>query len=252
MKKFFSLSFLTLFIFALAFSFTGCGEKQNTSGNDYTPDNITNETKVKNLSESYGKYTELKTQMLDKISENASNSDGGLALSMSMLGLTMVDLVALPATVCGLDETGVKAGLGFFYKDVTYDAEGNNYTITYKDSEGNEQKFLAEYDPKADSAKINIYEKDDLIFTLEYIKTEKGYASQYYAKDDDETFTTSKTIFDDVNISVGIYEKQTTAPDSIYKGNVTFADDWAKGGDVYVEIKDGVTKSVFGGQEVSN
>lgn len=172
----------------------------------------------------------------------------------------MVDLIALPATACGLGETVAQSTLGFLYSDVKYTEDGNRYTIEYKaNEEGKIGKFVAEYDLSTDSAHMEYLENEEWVCTIEYVKLKKGYGSLYIAKREDrrnkeETdlmYTAYKSIYADDNLVMGFLENVEIRPDSIYKKAKSCTEEWVKEGNNWMEYKNGVGKAVFNEKETN-
>ncbi|MDD4036712.1 MAG: hypothetical protein PHS45_05285 [Bacilli bacterium] len=233
----------------------GCGSKDNDiKGSNDKKQNETvnkgNNIKATNLATSYTKYLEEKAERMETIQEVIDGSDNYM-LPLALLPLAMVDLVMLPASICGLEEEAAVAGLAFLYNDINYKRDGNNCTVTYKDENRGKVKFESQYDPKTDSASITVYEDNEPAYVSEYIKIKDGYASQYYIYNNDDGST---ALFTAVFVGDDIYSsafEDVDKPKSIYKNN-KIGTDFAKGGTVwYIEIVDGVSKVLFDGEEVN-
>lgn len=249
MKKILKTSLILIITIALVLSLTGCGkEEDKPAGTQGGKGSESNTAAPMNLSESYGKFTQAKGDMITKIIDGMGDNVD-FTLSMTLLGVTMVDLAIFPASVCGLDEVGARAGLSIFFENIDYKDEGNGkYTITYKNAEGDTGKFVANYDVATDSVQVELYDENNtLSLRMEYIKIAEGYAAQYYMVSDGEG-SVYKIMFTSDDVSLGIFEA-TSEPNSIYKGSTSFADDWTKGGSIWAEHKGGVTKSIVDGTE---
>jgi hypothetical protein len=265
MNKIFKSSILLTIILLLIFTLVGCGngnkakdvnnnEEEYSDENknqDYTESDSYDEKfngEVKNLSESINKYLEVKSLKMDEITAKTENS---YELIFPLINFSAIDLQLIPATFCGLEEESVDIGLNLLLKDVNYTVTGNNsYSITYKTEVDNETqlvRFEAEYDSATDSGRIKSYTNDVLDYTMEYIKTNKGYASQYMVKNSDST-KLYKNLFDEKNITISSIEG--TISDSIYKGNNNISENWLDTTDTFIQIKDGVFKAFVNGAEV--
>lgn len=249
MKKFLRTSLILVIVACLVLPLTACGKKEEEKNGSKSSKTDTKNDKTTSLtlSESYTKFTEAKGEMI----ENLSNVED-FTIAMTIFSLTMIDLLALPATVCGLDEASARMTLSFLYSDIVYkDEGGGKYLLTYSSEgdEGDEEgKFIANYDERTDSAQMELYYNSVLALNLEYIKTEGGYAAQYFLYNEDGTYSLYKIIFDKKDIAIGMFEGDGTES-SIYKGNAKFAKDWAESEAFYLEHVGGVTKSVIEGNE---
>jgi len=252
--------FVYVLTFLLASSLlTGCGsnnsESDNTKKDNGGSTNTSGEveyndkTKVSNLSESMAKYQALKADVMKEMNDKATNS-GSLALTLGMLPFATVDLMNIPATVCGLDEVGAQAALAFLYTNINYKKNGHDCTFTYQDNEGNEDKFISTYDPKTDSARMENYENGKLTFVTEYHKINNGYISQFYSVNDDNTYDVYKTKFVGNNISTGIFERAKNVPNSIFKNANNFSDDLKTSASMYIEINDNNSIAIVDGKTI--
>jgi len=246
MKRILKTALILVVVIGLVLPLTGCGkaeeEDKNTTKKPGTSGQ--NNEKAAILSDSYTKFTEAKGAAIDKLGEVED-----FTISMSLFGLVMIDLLALPATVCGLEEAAVKTTLSFFYNDISYKDEGNGkYTFNYSTEEGEEGTFIAHYDEKTDSAKMEMYIGEDLALKIEYIKTSDGYAAQYFLYNEDGTYGLYKLVFTDKDIILGMYEAEGAEPESLYKGNGKIAHNWAENEEFYVQHINGVTTAVIDGE----
>ncbi len=213
--------------------------------------NVTDKTKVNNLSESFAKYSELKSDKMESLSELIEGSDNYL-LPMAMLPFAAVDLAAIPATICGLEKEAAVGAL-FLYQNVDYSTKGNKCTVTYLIDDETTAKFVANYDPKTDSATMNMFENNVHTMTSEYAKIKNGYATQFYSIDeeDSDNITVYKSLFEGDDMYSSIFEN-TSKPVSIFKNN-NLTNDFAKNGDnLYIEIIDGVINAVVDGETIDS
>lgn len=258
MKKVFAL---VLVASILLIGLVSCGEKSEVEndGNqilEMNNEEITHETKVSNLSESYAKYVEIKSRTMETLSEKLSEN-GDFSISMALLGASMVDLMAIPATVCGLGEVTAQSALGFLYSGVKYTEDGNKYIVEFnEDEEGNVGKFVAEYDVSTDSAHMEYLKNDKWFCTVEYIKIDNGYGSLYIAEQENteevnSAFTVYKSIYVDDNVFMGFLDETGIKPDSIYKNASLCTEEWAKEDNNWIEFKNGVEKAVFNENETN-
>lgn len=171
------------------------GQSQATENGDvddddidlpFIPDNNTRPSTGSPVADSYTAYIEAKGNMVTKLSDALINNEDTLFVAFSLLGITMVDLSMIPATLFGLDEQSVVFGLGFFnYENVQYSQNGNSYTISYKDSEGKSVDFSGTYDAATDTLITTMTEDGREILYSEYRKTSFGYVGQYYLSGED-------------------------------------------------------------------
>lgn len=245
MKSKFKKFLLLFLIITLVF---GCGKSDESTGNTLNNKNISDKTKVSNLSESYIKYAEIKSSKLEAITELTEQTDNYM-LGLALIPLGMSDLAFVPASVCGLEETEAVNQL-FLYENISYKKDGDKCTIIYE-IDGEQTKFIANYDKKTDSVTMDIYEENELTMTSEYIKIKDGYASQLFTKSDEgSNYSVYKTKFQKDDIYTSIYEN-TNKPASIFK-NSNISDDFAKNGDyLYISIVGGVASAIIEGETVN-
>ena len=137
-------------------------------------------------SESYTAYIQAKGELLTKLSDAlASNPDTALN-SMSLLGISMIDLALVPASSFGLGEESALMVLGFLgAEDLVYSENGNQYSVKYKGEDGKSYELQGEYDKAADALKCTSLVDGKETLTSEHRKTPYGYVSQAYVIDDD-------------------------------------------------------------------
>ena len=137
----------------------------------------------------YSAYMEAKSVVLNKITEGLTNNPDTLMSAMNYLGATLSDLYMLPAMYFGLGETSVATALAMMgAKDVTYDEQGNNYTVTYKNSDDLESKLVGTYDKGKSLVAVGSTGGKDNVFSEVY-RTSFGYIGQFYYIADDGTAT---------------------------------------------------------------
>ncbi len=224
MKKIISLLLAMIFLAAL---FTGCGAPKNPvdllPADEDSPAQETAEAPADEpaeapannsgaggtAAESYAAYLEAKNVVIGKITDGMSNNpDVGLAV-LSFMGVAMIDLALLPASLFGMGQESVQAGLGFMgATDVKYTENGNSYTVEYTstDTEGTVQKlvFTGTYDAAADALVCTgSTDGTDDIYS-EYHKTSFGYVGQYYFLNEDGTASVYMIAVDGENGTIGI------------------------------------------------
>ena len=137
----------------------------------------------------FGAYMEAKSAVLTKITDGLSNNPDTLMSAMSYLGATLSDLYLLPAMYFGLGESSVATALAMMgAKDVKYDEQGNNYTVTYKNSDELEAKLVGTYDKGKSLVCVGSTAGTENVFSDVY-RTSFGYVGQFYALADDGTAT---------------------------------------------------------------
>ena len=133
----------------------------------------------------YTAYMDAKSEVLNKITDGLSNNPETLMTAMSFLGATFSDLYMLPALYFGLGETSVATGLAMMgAKDVTYDEQGNQYTVTYKNSDEKETKLSGTYDQGRSLISVGSTDGTENVFSEVY-RTSFGYVGQFYYIDED-------------------------------------------------------------------
>lgn len=159
------------------------------------------------VSDAYAAFTQAKSTMSSRLADGlAENPDTALS-GLSLLGVTMADLALMPVAFFGLGEQGVTAGLGFFgVTGVSYSENGNNYSVSYADKEGQNWSFTGAFDPAsgAMSSTASLNDADAIFF--EYRPTSFGYVSQYYFNNEDGTTTLYKLTISGEDGVIGISE----------------------------------------------
>ena len=199
MKKIVSLA-LAMLMFA--FVLTGCakakdaaeaavsdavtaGENADASTNDSAAQGDTQQSaptggKNDTASEFVSAYMEAKSTALTKLMDGLGNNPDTAMNAFGFLGLTMSDLYLLPALYFGLGEGSVQTALAMMgAKDVTYNEQGNTYTITYKNADDKMETMVGVYDKgrsllatgSTDGVENNYFEA---------YRTSFGYVSQFY------------------------------------------------------------------------
>ena len=158
-----------------------------------------------NVAESYTAYLEAKNAVLTKLTDGISNNPDTVMAALSFMGIAKVDLAALPASLFGLGQEAVSAGLSMVgATDVKYTENGNSYTVSYSDEENNAYVFSGTYDPAADALTCTATKNGTESISMEYRKTAFGYAGQYYMLNDDGTAEIYMIAVDGENGTIGI------------------------------------------------
>ena len=234
MKK----TIILLFAFLLVITLAGCGKNDNKNN---LKGDIKENTKVSNISESYTKYSELKTKAYEKLSDKIPEEEFGL--SFGLLGFLTGDLIIVPISICGLTQTEAAYSYALFnIKD--YQSDASTCNMTFKDDDGKNTRFETLYDKTTDSIKATMYEGTNITSVYEYVKLDKGYATlQYYYNEDG--ITSFRSIFNEDYMSVGMFENVDSKLDTIFKDKSTPKTEWTKGGVYWVEYDNGEFDSEF-------
>ncbi|MGI5848685.1 MAG: hypothetical protein ACOX8Q_01220 [Christensenellales bacterium] len=199
---------------------------------------------------SYTKYMEMKGTAYDRINAKLEdNEDLYLSVGLSLLPVALVDLSLIPLTVLVEENTGAEMALAMFgMSEVAIDRNGQEYTITYTDQEGNKNAQTCIYDPATDSLQSSIIDSagKEVVF-FEYIKVGNGYASQYFMHDE-SGYTKITSFFDESSSAAFGIETTDKKPDSIFKtGNQTV--DFVKNNEMYFILKGNSLTVSENGQE---
>lgn len=250
MKKKIMIGILAI---SMCFSLVGCGKETNlddNSGNNNNTNensNINDNTKVSTVSQSYEKYTELKSQAYTKLSDKISDSEEfSLSLSMGLLGFSTLDLTLIPITFCGLDKEAALAGLAFLYNNISYENTNDACKISFAVEDG-KMTYDTKYDEKTDSVQTKLYENDILTAISEYVKLDDGYATQFYSISDSET-SVYKSIFDENKIIVSM-QSDISEPQSIFKNKGIVSEEWTKSQELWSKYENGNVESIYDGKE---
>lgn len=221
MKKIISFLIVVLMLCVL---FAGCGGQANTnvlpagdkeaSGDpattkeaalaEQTPDAPKNSAGG-SVAESYTAYLDAKNVVLEKLVDGISNNPDTGMVALSFFGVSMADLVMLPASMFGQDQQAAEIGLGFMgAQGVTYSENGNSYTIAYSEEDGKAYVFSGTYDPAADALICTATTDGAENIYSEYRKTAFGYVGQYYFLNDDGTTSIYKIAVDGEDGTIGI------------------------------------------------
>jgi hypothetical protein len=244
MKKIFMGGIILL----ISFMLVGCGSKIEydvpVNGNENT---VNDKTKVGTIAQSYEKYVDLKSDAYNMLSNQTEEGENyNFSLSMGLLGFSTLDLTLVPLTFCGLEDEAAIAGLAFLYKDIDYKSTDDSCKITFK-SEDSKMTYDTKYDKKSDSVQTKLYENDKLIAISEYVKLNKGYATQYYSIEE-ESASIYKSIFDDERIIVGM-NSDVSEPESIFKNESLATEEWTKSQELWTKYENGTVTSIYDGVE---
>ncbi len=162
---------------------------------------------------SYLAFTEAKTAVVTKLADGLSKNESTMYASMTLLGVTMADLIMLPVSFFGAGEEAATMGLAMLSaSNVKYSENGNSYSISYTDEQGASYVFNGTYDAAADAIVCTAQKNSKDYFYSEYRKTSYGYASQYFFLNDDNTTTMYQISISGQDGVLGISTTQTTQP----------------------------------------
>ena len=135
----------------------------------------------------YSAYMEAKSAVLTPLMDALGNNPDTMMSAMSFLGVTMSDLYLLPAMYFGLGETSVATALAMMgAKDVTYNEQGNQYAVTYKDSNEKTVTLTGTYEKGKSLVTVGSTDGTENVFAETY-RTAFGYVGQFYIIADDGT-----------------------------------------------------------------
>ncbi|PKM38699.1 MAG: hypothetical protein CVV04_13970 [Firmicutes bacterium HGW-Firmicutes-9] len=159
-----------------------------------------------NASEFVNAYMEAKSAALERLMDGLSNNPDTMMSAFSFLGVSLSDLYLLPAMYFGLGESSVATALAMMgSKDVKYSEQGNNYTITYKNSDDQETTMVGTYDKGRSLYVVGTTNGMENTY-FEAFRTSFGYVSQFYSIAEDGTGTVYQIA---VNGSDGTFSIET-------------------------------------------
>ena len=205
MKKILSIALILLMV---AFAFTGCAKAKDAaeaavseaieaaeSGEsaeqavEEAAQAVETGSGSDTASDFYGAYIEAKSAVLDRLMDGMGNNPDTMMSTFAFLGIAMSDLYLLPAMYFGLGETQVASALAVMgAKDVTYNEQGNQYTITYKDSDEKQATLTGTYDKGRSLVATGTTDGAENVYAEVY-RTAFGYVGQFYFIADDGTAT---------------------------------------------------------------
>jgi hypothetical protein len=164
-------------------------------------------------SESYGNYIKAKGELITTLTDALTNNPGTELDSMSLLGVTMVDMALLPASCFGLGQEAAITTLGFLgAEDVVYSENGNQYSVKYRGNEGEQFELQGVFDKAADALKCTSFIDGKESLISEHRKTSFGYIGQIYAINDDGSTYVYQLAVSGKNGAVGISEVSAAPP----------------------------------------
>ena len=137
----------------------------------------------------YSAYIDAKSKVISKIMDGLSNNPDTVMTALSFIGATMSDLYLLPAMYFGLGESSVASALAMMgAKDVVYQENGNNYSISYLDTNDQNAVLTGTFDSGKSLTCVGSTNETENVFSEVY-KTDFGYVGQFYYIADDGTTT---------------------------------------------------------------
>ena len=137
----------------------------------------------------YTAYMDAKSDVLNRLMDGIGNNPDTMMSAFSFLGISMSDLYLLPALYFGLGESSVATALAMMgAKDVSYNEQGNQYTVTYKNSEDKESSLTGTYDKGKSLVAVGSTNGKEDVFAETY-RTAFGYIGQFYFIAEDGTAT---------------------------------------------------------------
>jgi len=199
--------------------------------------------------ESYGAYIKAKGELVTALSEALATNPGTELDSMSLIGISMLDIALIPASCFGLGQDVANSTLGILgVEDVAYSESGNRYSVKYRNKEGEQCELQGEYDKATDALKcIAIVDgKESLI--SEYRKTSFGYVGQVYAINEDGSTYVYQLAVSGKDGAVGISQASELPPP--LNGNETI--DFPKQCQEWYTLKSNVVTGITSdGKEIS-
>lgn len=139
--------------------------------------------------------------------------------------------------------------------DINYDGSGN-YQLSGTDKKGNKIDVKIMHDSDTDSTRLEAHNNEALALVFEYVKTDKGYAAQYYYEDTTGSenyqpvveFCNYMIVFDGENGTYARFNGVETEPTSIY-GNAPDTSTITDGATSWFTLTDGQFTGNIDGQE---
>ena len=206
-----------------------------------------------NPSEGFSNYSTYKNSAYERVSSAAEESDSmAMTFAFGYLGVTMIDLSLITLTMLTEDITSSEMAMGMLgMEGAKITGSGNNYTITYTDSEGASIKQTCTYDPGKDQLTATLYDGDGKIsLFFEYVFLGDAYAAQYYYPSD-EGFEIIRSYFDKDNVAAFGILTASDEPASIL-GKNNFNEDFVKNEESYVILVDGEMTAFDNGTTTTN
>lgn len=192
-----SIAILTSLLL-LMIALTGCAKAKDSTGSKASTG--TSQT----ASEFYTAYVEEKSSLVTNLMNGLGNNPDTTMSAFSFLGATFSDLYLLPASYFGLGEGSVTTALSMMGNaDVSYQEDGNNYTVAYRSAEGKTVELKGTYDAGKSLRFVGSTDGKENVFSEVY-KTSSGYLSQFYSIDEDGIGTLYLFSVQGKNGSIGI------------------------------------------------
>ncbi len=206
-----------------------------------------------NPSEGFSNYSTYKSAAYDRITTASEGSDAlAMTVSFGYLGVAMIDLSLISITMITDDLKSSETAMGMLgMEGAKITGNGNDYTITYTDSDGAQISQTCTYDPGKDQMSSTLLDADgEIAIFFEYVFLGDAYAAQYYYPSND-TYEVIRAYFDKDNAAAfGIFAA-SEKPASIL-GKNSFNEDFVKNDESYVIFLDGKLTAFEDGKITTN
>ncbi|NLA88230.1 MAG: hypothetical protein GX847_13335 [Clostridiales bacterium] len=235
------------------------GEDTGNSGDYETPDDDSGSSGVDSLkpagnpSEGFSNYSTYKTAAYDRITTASEGSDSlAMTVGFGYLGVTMIDLSLISIAMITDDLESSEIAMGMLgMEGVKITGSGNDYKITYTDSEGAQINQTCTYDPGKDQMSSTLYDADgEIAIFFEYVFLGDAYAAQYYFPSNG-TYEVIRAYFDKDNAAAFGILTASEKPASIL-GKSSFNEDFVKNDESYVIFLDGKLTAFEDGEITTN
>lgn len=198
----------------------------------------------------YSRYLESKSVAYDTLSAMIESNDTlSITAALALLPVAMIDLAAIPISLIqGNDTSAIQAAAGMLgFTDISIENTGDHFKLTYKTDEGT-VVWEGDYDAATDSVTCEMRVGDELSMIVEFVKGDAGYASQYYSRNEDGSFSLIRFISEGEDMAIGLSNSVSGKPDSIFK-NHPGSFDFVKDCDSYFTVVDGKGEAVMDGEK---
>jgi hypothetical protein len=163
--------------------------------------------------EFFSAYSQAKGDVVTILTEALTSNPETAFDAMSLIGVSLVDMALLPATSFGLGQEAAVMALGFLGgEDIVYNENGNQYSIKYKNSEGEQCELQGVYDKAAGSLICTAILNGKEILITEHRKTSFGFVGQIYSVNDNGTSQIYQLALSGKDGAVGITEASSAPP----------------------------------------
>lgn len=269
-----TLALLTCIL--LTFTLFACGNNSDKVNNNNNNNEKTEETQKQQnnsktsanrnvLQESYESFRQMKSSFDDLVLEVSEEHN---ILPINSIGPSEMNILTyiLPLSVVGntikttgkFDKDLEIIGLNAAWLndcDINYEGDGN-YQLNGFDRKGNKIDVKIMHDPDKDSTRLVAHNNETLALVFEYVKTDDGYAAQYYYEDTTRfenyqpivEFCKFMIVFDEKNGTYARFNGVDTEPTSIYS-NPPDTSTIAEGATSWFTLTDGQITGNIKGEE---